>query len=694
MDASEEQAERETKKRCREKLYLEMKRELELNAAELKVTQQLLQRERQQRELLLDGEKRSVQLKYEELLQQHHELQDAYACLLRLRACDRGKVDKVVEEREKLRAENQALAVELNASELQVEELSSKLAAVMRSRAAHQRQNSKLNKELLGVRASLCETMARSTASHNRALALDARVVDATAQLEQAVSDAASQASLMREQEQQRKQLEEVIDDLTDAAAEAENARSEAEQKARLLNAEVDDLKEQLKLYPKVPASRSVEQWAQLNREARWKASQRERLAFARLLECHTWRPSDIAQVLSDKGLLREVMFETRHGFRIHFEAVRALMKQLETDEFGRDLGLFLHYEMHLTLDKILKLTQAACKFFDRGLSRYVSKTMLRDPWRKDLVVNVPRLAPPQHKLVESIRMIEAQLGVQASEEGRVAFTPFRDLLKQLGAQDAGTHGMPQLSEFQSSGAKVPIVVSFDATGFGSRTLNTIVIRNPYMSASNQQLRIFGLGSVSDDRDGTRKLLGSNLDIINATIRGQPDRACIPCDSGDAVDVKVYVVTDVAALRHVEHIAASGWCCCTRDFALRTTPKAKPTSVEELHALLKECHSPTMEERCVWSHNVVPGEEEPRACPFCDFAHDRATAKQQLEELLQEETRLMKDDTKAGKAAFCAWRMEHARLHHNIQPGAYGRPLFHHDIDDQILDPFHYAELN
>lgn len=348
---------------------------------------------------------------------------------------------------------------------------------------------------------------------------------------------------------------------------------------------------------------------------------------------------------------------------------------------------------MHLTLDKILKLTQAACKSFDRGIDRYVSKSMLRDPWRKDLMVKVPRLAPPVHKLVESIRMVEAQLGVQSSEEGRVAFTPFKDLMLQLGMQDAGTKRMPPLTFFRNSGRELPVVVSFDATGYGSRTLNTVVVRNPYLSASNQQLRIFGLGNLSDDRDGTRRLLGPNLDVINATIRGQADGVCLPCEDG-TVKPKVYVVTDVAALRHVEHISGSGWCSCSRDFALRVTPKEKPTTVSGLYTFLLQCHSPTMEERFIWSHNVLPGETLPRPCTLCDFAHDPSTAAKQLDDLLKEEEKLTKDETKAGKSRFCAWRMEHARAHNNVQPGAYGRPLFHHDMDDQLLDPLHYAELN
>eukprot|EP00965_Chrysotila_dentata_P110855 3663660-Pleurochrysis_carterae.AAC.1 len=40
------------------------------------------------------------------------------------------------------------------------------------------------------------------------------------------------------------------------------------------------------------------------------------------------------------------------------------LMATLERDHFGEGFGLFLHYKMHMTLDKILRITQAASMQF------------------------------------------------------------------------------------------------------------------------------------------------------------------------------------------------------------------------------------------------------------------------------------------------------------------------------------------
>lgn len=69
-------------------------------------------------------------------------------------------------------------------------------------------------------------------------------------------------------------------------------------------------------------------------------------------------------------------------------------------------------------------------------------------------------------------------------------------------------------------------------------------------------------------------------------------------------------------------------------------------------------------------------------------------AAQKHKDLLDLEQTLKSNDSKVGKARFATWRMDHAKEHDNIQPGAYGRPLFHHDLDRQILDPLHYACLN
>ena len=158
--------------------------------------------------------------------------------------------------------------------------------------------------------------------------------------------------------------------------------------------------------------------------------------------------------------------------------------------------------------------------------------------------------------------------------------------MQELLAQYPGTGDMPTLPFFLGGDHELPLVISFDATGFGTQQLNTISVRNPYLSASATLLRTFGLGNCSDDRVGTTSLLGPNLPFINKLISlkdmADAKARCIECEvNGEKISVapRVFVVTDVSALRHTEHLAASGWCACSRDFALRRTPTVKPTTV-------------------------------------------------------------------------------------------------------------------
>ena len=116
-----------------------------------------------------------------------------------------------------------------------------------------------------------------------------------------------------------------------------------------------------------------------------------------------------------------------------------------------------------------------------------------------------------------------------------------------------------------------------------------------------------------------------------------------------SVKPDVYVVLDVSALRHCEHMAASGWCGCSRDSALRTVP-TKPKSIAELRTYLAKCHSPGWKERYVLAHHPLPGETLPRPCTAagCTYAHNQATAADELASLLKAEAELASDKTNAG----------------------------------------------
>ena len=106
----------------------------------------------------------------------------------------------------------------------------------------------------------------------------------------------------------------------------------------------------------------------------------------------------------------------------------------MEEREFGETFGLYLHYEMRLTFDKILRMVQAACKKYKHASDHYLSKPLLYNPYESDRhghakVVYVPRIAPPRNKRELLVRRIEAKCGVQSMENGRLAFKSFEIML-------------------------------------------------------------------------------------------------------------------------------------------------------------------------------------------------------------------------------------------------------------------------
>lgn len=219
------------------------------------------------------------------------------------------------------------------------------------------------------------------------------------------------------------------------------------------------------------------------------------------------------------------------------------------------------------------------------------------------------------------------------------------------------------------------------------------------MSRAALHLRIFGLGMLGDDKEGTKRLLGENLTSINSAILCEQAGGELAVSvAGEQLMVKpdVYIAVDTAALRHCERLMNSGWCKCPRDFALRTLPARKPSTVQEMDEDLKICQPHNREDRYVLGHCLLPGESCPRPCTAtrCTFAHNPDTAMDELAELLAEEKLLAADKTKAGKARFSRWRSAHAQSHFNVQPGLHGEPLFQHSLQKSILEPLHVSRLN
>ena len=488
-------------------------------------------------------------------------------------------------------------------------------------------------------------------------------------------------------------------------AGEAEVAEAQRMQGLYALQAERAQrtalkLKQRVEAMPITPADRTPEQWAELSATAERQARKREVDYLKHVFGTHAWRVADLATALDESGLLSK-LFGTKEHNVLYFDSVRRLVRELEYLDFGPDFGLFLHFEMNLTLGKITQLTQAASKRYSKDRDYYASKVLLRDPHCKSNVVLVPRIAPPRSRLEPIIISIRERLGIEAGENGRVAFVPIDAVIQELLTLDPGRHAMPPLSFYMGGKVEVPIVISHDATGHGQLQLTTIVVKNPWQSHSAEALYVFGLGNVDDGKAGTVRLLGPNRAKINEMIRTRREHGLVTfCIGGVNVDlaVRLLFVHDVSALRHCQLLANSGFCGCSREFALRKVPE-RPTTVAAMKALAVDgpCRSPTARELTVLGHRRVDGKLVPCTAEGCSFAHDPATAEADEAAMLAIERKHLADiatGVKGSKERHRKWRMEHAEKHANVQPGEQGEAVFAHDMDDQILDALHFAELN
>ena len=517
------------------------------------------------------------------------------------------------------------------------------------------------------------------------------RVEAADAEVEAA---SLSVASAKHAEEAARMAAEEAADDL--AAAEQETV--DAKWEAKLTGLREARLRKKLAKLASPSdevSGKSADERAALNRNAIYQRDARERHAIRQFVESHQYEPRNLVVVLKEKNLLDKMIFQTREGYDVYFNATKTLLKKIEKEHYGASFALNLHYQHHMTMPAILKLTQAGCKKYDRESDSYKSKIALYHPFRKGETIKVFRLAPPASSLLPLKKLIEAESKVTHSENGRIARRSVETAYAELLKYGPGKFGMPTIGELDGSQLEVPFVGSWDATGHGKLQVSTAVLRNPYTPHSGQQLHILGVGNCDDGRSGVERLLGKeNIFLINHWVRDRPVVETFVNGRTVRTRPRFYTSTDVSALRHGEHVAASGWCGCSRDFALRTTPP-KPDSIAAMKILLGKCVSPTSVDRFVKSHSILPGENRPRPCSCCDFGHgaDDDIIMAAYNTLIAQEKEMQSDRSKAGKARYSKWRMEYAKMHDNIQPGEFGRPQFEYDMDDFLLDLLHLAEL-
>lgn len=197
--------------------------------------------------------------------------------------------------------------------------------------------------------------------------------------------------------------------------------------------------------------TRDEDYWSEMSRWARYKAAERDASQIRTFLQSGSYRVSEIAVALEAEGFVEQI-FETKPFFAVFFAKVEKLVKFIETEHFGIEFGLMLHYDLHLPVAKILQLTQAASKAYDHMTNTYVPKPLLFDPFhvaknalcgeRTQKFIPLPRIAPPASKLLSVMRKLEAELDVDCAEDGRIAMKSFTLVVGEMLAQDPSRFGL------------------------------------------------------------------------------------------------------------------------------------------------------------------------------------------------------------------------------------------------------------
>ena len=320
----------------------------------------------------------------------------------------------------------------------------------------------------------------RVAAAEARAAAAEASAKRAEEWAEQAVDDADEARSELIEEEAAAREASAKLTAAEWATWDAERRAKRAKSKAEKLQSEIERT---------VPSTRgrTPDEWAALSADARWKAAERERDHLLSVFKSHPWRLVDVGDAIQMCGWTRG-LFDTRPFFDVHFEKVSALTTHLEKEEYGVTFGLYLHYEARLPFPKILKLSQAAAKKYDHHLDRYKPKVLLGHRYLKGVSINVPRPSPPISVLEPQVRALEKVLNIETAEDGQMAFVPFDSIIQQVLSRDPGRGDMPPLPYFLGGNAKLPLVISWDATGLSNSTRSlyaTRTTRPPPLSSTS-----------------------------------------------------------------------------------------------------------------------------------------------------------------------------------------------------------------
>ena len=412
---------------------------------------------------------------------------------------------------------------------------------------------------------------------------------------------------------------------------------------------------------------------AQYTRRHRW------RKFFRAVIKACAWDDivvRALATELNLAGLIDELWKTDEFEF-IYIDEVNTLHAFMQRDIFGVNFGMYLHFELGMTLHKINQLALVTHKYFDASRNAYITRHVEGGVRH---FIGVPRITPARSELEPEIAARKEATGMQMSETGRVTLRPLLPVIGAMVAEESGRGMFPTMAEIDS-GTKVDLIMELDATGFGALQISSLCIGSPHLSESASKLRIMATGNCGDGRAGAMALMDENVAAFTAMLRTRGEvPTLLPMPNGESkpVNCNLVVGTDLSCIRHCERMTNSGICCCGPATLRTNYTSRKPTNIDELMRLQRTCVRPTLKHRRVLGHRLYEGQVVP--CPCCDYGKS-GNPPAEYAALQALEKKLRADVTKPGVARFDKWRLDHARSHLNVQPGEAGEETLAVDMD-------------
>ena len=162
---------------------------------------------------------------------------------------------------------------------------------------------------------------------------------------------------------------------------------------------------DQLLAPPPAARAASMDERVQHSRDAEKKRRSRRRIWLKGVLKDYKYDMAEVAAVAGDLELTAN-LFDTKEVFTEHIARVRKLMETVGREHLGQAFALFLHFDMHLPLEKIARVNNAGCMRFHRSSDSYSRIVIAHNPYVKADVVKMPRLTPPRCRLEHRVRQL------------------------------------------------------------------------------------------------------------------------------------------------------------------------------------------------------------------------------------------------------------------------------------------------